>query len=87
MAVLSDADRGAVNKEFQEDRSRIWEALGTTLTKADIRAAINAIDTFMNDNAAAMNSAIPQPARAQLTTTQKARLLQFVINKRYLSGV
>ena len=44
------------------------------LTKADIIAAAVALDDFFTSNAAAINSAIPQPARAALTTPQKAAL-------------
>lgn len=56
------------------------------LTKTDIRAAFNALDTFLNSNAAAINSTIPQPARGALTTEQKARLLVAVIRRRYIHG-
>ncbi len=57
------------------------------VTKADIRAAVNALDDFLNTNANAVNLAIPQPARGVLTQAQKARLLVFVITKRWLKGV
>ncbi len=84
MAVLSNPDRAAVSRDFQVDRTT-----GTLagLTKADVLAAVNALDDFMNTNATAVNNAIPQPARSALTTTQKALLLQYVIEKRYVKGV
>lgn len=53
------------------------------LTKADMAAAVAALDTFFDTNAAAINTAIPQPARAALTTRQKALLVVAVIRKRY----
>ncbi len=83
MAVLSNPDRAAVSHDFQCDR-----ATGTLagVAKADILAAVNALDDFMNTNATAVNNAIPQPARTALTTTQKALLLQYVIEKRYIRG-
>lgn len=83
MAVLSNADRAAVSHDFQCDRTT-----GTLagLVKPDILAAVNALDDFMNTNATAVNNAIPQPARGALTTTQKAFLLQWVIQKRYVKG-
>jgi hypothetical protein len=56
------------------------------VTKADLRAAVDALDDFLNTNAAAINTAIPQPARGALTTTQKAKLLMFVIRQRYVKG-
>lgn len=85
MAVLSDNDRAALCGEFQAERSRTRDAFGA-LTKADIRAAVNALDDFFHANAATVNAAIPQPARGALTSAQKALLLQFVIERRYLAG-
>jgi hypothetical protein len=58
-----------------------------SIVKADLRAAVDALDTWLNTNAAAINTAIPQPARGALTTQQKARLLQYVVARRYLTGV
>jgi len=50
-----------------------------TLTKADLVAAANAVQAFLWDNRAALNTAVPQPARAQLTTDQKMALLAVVV--------
>lgn len=86
MAILGEEDRVTVWREFMADRSLARDAFGA-LTKADMRAAVDALDAFLNDNAVTINSAIPQPARAALTTQQKALLLRFVIARRYLSGV
>jgi hypothetical protein len=82
VAVLSDADRAELWAEFMRTETGAFGAL----SKADLRAAVNALDVFFNDNAATINAAIPQPARGALTTTQKARLLMFVIRQRYLKG-
>lgn len=82
MAELSAQERlDGAGQCMREERSPFG-----TLTKADIRAAFNAIDAFMNANAATLNAAIPQPARAQLTTAQKARLLNEVVRRRYIAG-
>lgn len=86
MAVLADPDRAIVWRDFMAERSAAKDVFGA-LTKAELRAAVNALDQWVSDNGAAINSAIPQPARAVLTTQQKALLMQFVISKRYLSGV
>lgn len=85
MAVLSDNERAACWAEYMSDVSLARETFGA-LTKAELRAAVNAIDDFLNTNAAALNSAIPQPARGQLTTAQKARLLVAVVRRRYING-
>jgi Ni2+-binding GTPase involved in maturation of urease and hydrogenase len=78
MAVLSDALRRAIWQEFMQVNA---DAVG--ITKADLRAAVDAIDTWVDSNAASMNTAIPQPARSGLSAAQKARLLAFVALKRY----
>jgi hypothetical protein len=83
MAVMSNNDRATVWAEFM----RLGSQTGNVgCLKADLRAAVDALDQFLSDNAAAINTAIPQPARGALTTPQKALLLQLVISKRYLSG-
>jgi len=84
MAALSDEDRAELSAEYNREISN--ERVPCGITKADIRAAVNALDTFLNDNAAAINSAIPQPARGTLTTAEKARLLKLVITRRYIAG-
>jgi hypothetical protein len=79
MAELSDNDRAAEWAAFMQEDDE-----GCSITKAELRAAVDAIDVWLNDNAAAANNAIPQPARSALTTRQKARLLMHVVRRRYL---
>jgi len=81
MAVLSDQDRADVTQEFMA-----LAAGPFTITKADIRAAVNALDDWYNTNAAAANAALPQPARAALTTTDKAHMSNLIVSKRYVKG-
>lgn len=83
MAVLSDNDRQALWADFMRNFPA-GETCG--ITKTQLRAAVDGLDDYLNTNASAINQAIPQPARGALTTAQKARLLQFVVAKRYLSG-
>jgi len=54
-----------------------------SITKADLRAAVNAVDDWINTNAAAYNTAIPQPARGALTASQKAELLSAVALRKF----
>jgi hypothetical protein len=84
MAVLADADRVELWATYMQEAGNLRELL--PLTKSDLRAAVDALDDFLNANAAAINSAIPLPARAVLTVPQKARLLMFVIRQRYIKG-
>jgi len=85
MAVLPDTDRYDLWSAWMRDLSHS-ETLGA-VTKADIRAAVNALDDFLSTNAVAINNSIPQPARSELTVKQKALLLVYVIKKRYLAEV
>lgn len=81
MAVLSDGERFNTWAEYMQENRE-----GFTLSKVDVRAAVNAIDDFLQNNAAALNSAIPLPARTALSTTQKALLLTAVVRRRYIVG-
>ena len=84
MAVLLDADRVECWAGWMREVSANHEACG--ITKADLRAAINAADDWINTNAAAYNLALPLAARTSLTASQKARLLVLVLSKRFLRG-
>jgi hypothetical protein len=85
MPALTQTERTRIGAKFQEDASLTREPLGAVL-KADIQAAVAAADDWLVANLASFNNALPQPARAALTTTQKARLLVFVIERRYETG-
>lgn len=81
MAVLSDNDRATLWAALMREISATGQTV--SITKPDLRAAVNAADQWADDNAASFNSAIPQPARSALTAQQKARLLLFVIRRRF----
>lgn len=85
MAVLSDADRALCYSAFIQEIGSLREPFNG-ITKTDLRAAVNALDDFLVTNAATINAAIPQPARASLTTAQKARLLRWVVYYRFIKG-
>ena len=77
MALLPDAGRQQIKAQWMR------EPIGAcAVTKVNLQAAIDAIDTWVDGNAAAFNLAIPQPARAALTAKQKAWLLTFVVQQR-----
>jgi hypothetical protein len=79
MAILSTADRAALHGDWMRANTIPCGAL----TKAQLRAAIDAIDQWVDDNATAFNNAIPQPARGALSTKQKAHLLASVVERRW----
>jgi len=78
MAVLTSEQRQALWAEFQRDDTGEIAVL-----KADLRAAVDALDQWFDDNAATLNAAIPQPARGALTQRQKALLFMHVLIKRF----
>lgn len=85
MAVLSESDRAEAFAELLRDSSR--DGTVPSLTKADIRAALDATDQWVDDNAVAFNNALPQPARGTMTNAQKARLMAYVVQTRWVKGV
>lgn len=78
MAALSENDRVLVWAQWMRENNILC-----TITKTELRAAINAIDDWADSNSAEFNSAIPQPARSALTAKQKAWLLANVIRRRF----
>ena len=81
MAVLDENDRSGVWSSFQSTLSARRAALG--LTKAELRAAVDAVDDWVDDNASSYNNALPVAARTALTAAQKAELLMFVVDRRF----
>lgn len=81
MALLSDSNRAELMADWMRDNRA-----AVSVTKADLRAAVNALDAFLDTNVTAINNAIPLPARTGLSTAQKAQLLMFVIRQRYVKG-
>ena len=82
MAVLTDTERTDLHTEWMRALSDQRSSIGA-LSKADIRAAINATDTWIDSNAASYNSALPAQVRNALTAKQKAELFLFVARRRY----
>jgi hypothetical protein len=84
-APLSNPERSEVGARFQSQSSSLGETFGV-MTKTDIQAAVAAVDDWVVANQVSFNNALPQPARGQLTTSQKARMLSDVVDKRYSTG-
>ena len=81
MAVLTNADRLELWAEFMRYSSNIREEIG--LDKAELRAAVDATDTWIDNNQASFNNALPAAAKANLTQKQKVRLFLGVAQKRF----
>jgi hypothetical protein len=82
MALLSDTDRAAIRDEWMRDDTGEWGAV----TKADLRAGVNALDGWVDTNKASANAALPAVLQAELTAAQKAQLLVHVVRKRFVKG-
>lgn len=70
------------------DRVIVWERVMRGddcpggLTKTQLRSAVNAVDQWLEDNAASYNAALPLAARNALTARQKQALLVAVMRRR-----
>lgn len=73
MAELSTEDRQRIWRGLMRYWSNLREALGA-LSKNDIQEAVNATDTWIEDNQAAYNNALPVAARDALDQEQKTLL-------------
>lgn len=81
MAVLTAEAREEILTEWM----RFNQDTCATI-KPDLRATIAALDDWINANAAAVNATIPQPARAQLSQSQKSSIYTNILAKRYQKG-
>lgn len=72
----------------EQDRNRVWRWFmrrntdPCNYTKTDLKAAIDACDTWVDANATSFNQALPQPFRGQATAQQKTLLLCWVAMRR-----
>ena len=72
MAILPDADRKRIWRGLSRYWSKKWELLN--LSETDLQAAIAATDTWIENNQASYNNALPAIARTNLTLIQKTLL-------------
>jgi hypothetical protein len=79
MAALTAPQRLAVLKAYAEDERTSHAAI----LRADVVAAIAAIDDYFDTNATAINTALPATYRTNATLSQKSRLVRYVIAARY----
>lgn len=86
MAVMASGDRALCKLDFMNETGILRETIIGCL-KADVLAAINAADQWASDNAASFNTALPTAFKNNATAPQKARLLRWVIYRRWVTGV
>ena len=78
MAVLPNKDRFTIWAELM----RLDEIFGT-VSKTDLRAAVNATDDWVKANQASFNAALPAIIRTELTARQKSLLLMNVMIRKF----
>lgn len=71
--ALSTEDRQRVARGLERHWSRFWETV-SGCTSGDVLAAVVATDTWIENNQAGYNSALPDAARTGLTAPQKTVL-------------
>lgn len=72
MAQLSTADRQRVWRGFMRYISMLHEPIG--IDKIELQAAINATDTWIDNNQSSFNSALPVASQSGMTASQKTLL-------------
>lgn len=83
MALLTAQQRAEVTAELMRRNPTSFGGI----TKAQLRAVVDAADDWANTNAAAYNAAVPQPQRGVMATEEKALALSLVIERRYIERV
>ncbi len=78
MSVLIEFDRFTV----WADLMRLDESY-SGMSKVDLRAAVNAVDDWIEANQASFNAALPLPARTALTARQKTLLFMAVAARKF----
>lgn len=81
MSVLNDNDRKVLWAKFMSDLSREREII--SVDKNELRNVVDAIDIWIDNNMASFNNAIPEPAKSNLSTKQKAMILMYIVNRRW----
>jgi hypothetical protein len=72
--------RHSLGKHWTNNRDTI------NVTKAELYAAVEALDLYFDTKAAEINNTIPAAARTGLTAPQKAKLAAEVMLSRYQAG-
>ena len=81
MPVLSDADRQLVAFALMDLPTSV-RGVVAGMIKADVKAAVDATDAWIQANQGAFNAALPATARTNLTADQKTLLFTQVAKKR-----
>jgi hypothetical protein len=86
MPSLPYSAREKIWGEFNHDLSVDNSPVGS-VTKQDLRAAVDALDDWITNSAPTLDEGIPEPARSALTPHQKTRLFMLIVAERYAEGM
>lgn len=81
--ALTNEQRKDVWAGFMKAASQDRDNLGA-VSKGDLRDAVDNLDDWLEANQAEINQVLPPSVRQSFSTGLKARLLMFVVEKRYL---
>ncbi len=81
MAIMTEQQRTEtmrtwVNKEFVEKQ------MLANLDTVEIKAAVDTTDTWIDNNEASFNTALPEPFKSTATAEQKTLMFDYVAMKR-----
>lgn len=81
MAALTEGDRVAVWARFMsENKAPVGD-----MTKADLHAAVAALDDFCEENQGMLLAGVPSPASTALSPSQQISLFMMVLQARVAS--
>ena len=83
MVALTQAQINKIFQDFVNEIIRAAPNTAVTLTKSDIKTAITATNTWIDNNAASYNSALAANVQSSLTSAQKSVLFAYVALKKY----
>ena len=73
MATLSDTDRQRIWRGLMRHWSNLREVV-SGISKAELRAAVDATDNWIEGNQVSYNASLPNPFKTQATQVQKTLL-------------
>lgn len=82
MAVLSTVERKGIWARWMQDLSSRLASTGS-LTKSELRAAVDATDDWIETNQGSFNTALPAAFASAATAKQKAELFMFVASRKF----
>lgn len=77
MAILDATARARTTAQWMRENLE-----ASAFTKADLVAAIAAVDDWVEANQTSYNTALPQPFRSSATAAQKVTVLAYVLWRR-----